>query len=143
MNTSNTIKRKIVSLFPPRIIPAYNNAYRPPSPPRGILTVINARKRKSQRIGNTMHEVPLDEAQAKFKELIGEALQGQAVGIRVDEQLVLLLVPTTQAAPKRIPPNIQEFEREVLPEQADHPKRFFTMSEDFDAPLADFEEYMQ
>ncbi len=81
-----------------------------------------------------MHEVFLDEAQAKFKALIDEALQGQTVSIRVDEQHVLLLVPATQATPKRAAPNIQEFE---------HPTRFFTMSDDFDAPLADFEEYMQ
>ncbi len=90
-----------------------------------------------------MHEVLLDEAQAKLKELISEALHGETVGIRVDEQHVLLLVPATQVAPIRKAPTIQEFEQEVLPGQVEHPTRFFTMSDDFDAPLADFEEYMQ
>jgi antitoxin (DNA-binding transcriptional repressor) of toxin-antitoxin stability system len=75
-----------------------------------------------------MQQVTLDEAKARLGELIDAALQGETVSIAKDEGRAVQLVPV--GPPKRR-------------RQFGSAKGLIVMSEDFDAPLEDFREYME
>ncbi|HLZ23145.1 MAG TPA: DUF2281 domain-containing protein [Ktedonobacterales bacterium] len=77
-----------------------------------------------------MAQVTPDEAKAHLPDLIAAALRGETVVIRQDDEHAVRLVPVTQAParPHR---------------KAGSAKGTVVMSDDFDAPLADFEEYMR
>ena len=75
-----------------------------------------------------MYQVTPDEAKAQLDDLIIAALAGEAVFITQDAEHKVQLVPITQTQRDRV---------------AGTGKGTFTMSDDFDAPLPDFEEYMR
>ena len=75
-----------------------------------------------------MQQVSLDEAKARLQELVDAALRGEAVSIAVDDEQAVQLVPRVR--PKGTP-------------QFGSAKGQIWMSEDFDAPLEDFKEYME
>jgi len=75
-----------------------------------------------------MYQVTPDEAKAQLDDLIIAALAGEAVFITQDAEHKVQLVPITHTHRNRI---------------AGAGKGTFTMSDDFDAPLPDFEEYMR
>jgi len=75
-----------------------------------------------------MQQVTLDEAKARLADLIDAALGGETVSIAKDEQQVVQLVPIP---PRRIPGRFGSGKGKIW------------MSEDFDAPLEDFKEYME
>ena len=74
-----------------------------------------------------MHQVSLDEAKMHLLDLIETAIKGENVFIFKNAQQVVQLVPIEP--PKRNP-------------QFGSAKGLVTMADDFDAPLADFDEYM-
>jgi antitoxin (DNA-binding transcriptional repressor) of toxin-antitoxin stability system len=74
-----------------------------------------------------MYEVKLDEAKSLLLTLINAAIEGEKVLIFTDDQQAVQLVPV--APPERHP-------------QFGSAKGLIVMTEDFDAPLEDFEEYM-
>lgn len=74
-----------------------------------------------------MYQVNLAEAITRLRDLINAAISGEAVFIKNDHQVVQL-VPV--APPQRCP-------------QFGSAKGLITMADDFGAPLADFEEYME
>ena len=74
-----------------------------------------------------MQTVPLDKAKAQLVDLIEAAISGETVVITKDDQQVQL-VPI--AAPLHRP-------------QFGSARGLITMADDFDAPLADFDEYMR
>ncbi|MBN1584052.1 MAG: DUF2281 domain-containing protein [Anaerolineae bacterium] len=74
-----------------------------------------------------MQTVELDEAKNTLLTLINAALEGKKIFIAKDDQQVVQLVPVT-------PP-----ERNA---QFGSAKGLIVMSDDFDAPLKDFEAYM-
>lgn len=78
-----------------------------------------------------MYQVTPDEAKAQLNDLIQAALAGEAVFITQDAEHKVQLVPVTP---------ITQTKRDRV---AGTGKGTFTMSEDFDAPLPDFEEYMR
>jgi antitoxin (DNA-binding transcriptional repressor) of toxin-antitoxin stability system len=82
----------------------------------------------SNRTGKQMQQVTLDEAKARLADLIDAALDGETVSIAKDERHAVQLVPLGTAQSRR---------------QAGRFKGLIHMSEDFDAPLEDFREYME
>ena len=74
-----------------------------------------------------MHQVKLDEAKTRLSDLIEIAIHGEKVFIFKNDRQVVQLVPTEP--PKRHP-------------QFGSAKGLITLADDFDAPLADFNEYM-
>jgi antitoxin (DNA-binding transcriptional repressor) of toxin-antitoxin stability system len=74
-----------------------------------------------------MHQVNLDEAQKRLQKLIEAAMKGEVVFIAQGDQRVVQLVP------------VAESERHP---QFGSAAGLIVMADDFDAPLADFEEYM-
>jgi antitoxin (DNA-binding transcriptional repressor) of toxin-antitoxin stability system len=74
-----------------------------------------------------MHQVKLDEAKTRLLDLIEAAIKGEDVFILKDDQQTVQLVPVE--LPKRRP-------------QFGSAKGLIVMADDFDAPLADFNEYM-
>jgi antitoxin (DNA-binding transcriptional repressor) of toxin-antitoxin stability system len=74
-----------------------------------------------------MYQVGLDEAKARLSDLIETAFKGEKVFIFKDDQQVVQLVPTEP--PKRHP-------------QFGSARGLIVLAEDFDAPLADLNEYM-
>ena len=74
-----------------------------------------------------MHTVPVEEAQARLAELIGEAAEGEEVVIAREDGTAVRLVPVGQQARPRF----------------GSARGQFTMSEDFDAPLDGFAPYGQ
>jgi antitoxin (DNA-binding transcriptional repressor) of toxin-antitoxin stability system len=75
-----------------------------------------------------MYHVTPDEAKTRLDELLKAALQGETVFICQDSNHSVQLVPVTHTSGERV---------------AGSGKGTFTMSDDFDAPLADFAEYMR
>ena len=73
-----------------------------------------------------MHRVSLNEAQKRLAELIDEAAQGESVIIAQDDGPSVKLIPLTQSPPR---PRFGSARGQIK------------MSEDFDAPLEDFEDY--
>jgi len=74
-----------------------------------------------------IQEVNLDEAKARLLDLINAALKGETVIITKDSQQMVQLVPAGQPARRR---------------QFGSAKGLIVMADDFDAPLADFDEYV-
>ena len=72
-----------------------------------------------------IHRVNLDEAKQHLVDLIAAAIRGEDVFIENERQLVQL-IPVTPGERER---------------QFGSAKGMITMSDDFDAPLADFDEY--
>lgn len=75
-----------------------------------------------------MHEVSIEEAKSHLPDLIDAAVNGEEVVIAKDEQHLVKLVPVTRIKP--------------CP-QFGSARGLITMSDDFDEPLEDFEEYMR
>jgi antitoxin (DNA-binding transcriptional repressor) of toxin-antitoxin stability system len=75
-----------------------------------------------------MYQVKLDEAQSKLLALINAAIKGEKVFIFKNDQQAVQLVPVVP--PERHP-------------QFGSAKGLIVMTEDFDAPLKDFEDYMR
>lgn len=73
-----------------------------------------------------MQQVSRDEAQSRLPELLDAALRGEEVYITGEGAVRVRLVPV-DAAPKR--------------RQFGSARGMFTMSDDFDDPLPEFEEY--
>lgn len=76
-----------------------------------------------------MHQVTIHEAKTHLSRLIREALAGEEIIIARGKQPLVKLVVLPEARPQR---RIGGAEGVVL-----------FMADDFDAPLEDFEEYMQ
>jgi antitoxin (DNA-binding transcriptional repressor) of toxin-antitoxin stability system len=76
-----------------------------------------------------MQQVELEEAKAHFVSLIQTALAGEEIVITENERPVLKLTPVASARPRR--------------RRSGSAKGLVKMADDFDAPLADFNEYMQ
>lgn len=74
-----------------------------------------------------MYQVPLEEAKVQFLRLIQEAMQGQEIVITLNNVPMLKLVSIPRSKPRA---------------QFGSAKDLITMSDDFDAPLEDFKEYM-
>jgi len=74
-----------------------------------------------------MYQVKLDEAKVRLPDLIEAAVRGEGVFILKDDHRVVQLVPVELL--KRHP-------------QFGSAQGLVVMAEDFDAPLADFSEYM-
>ena len=75
-----------------------------------------------------MLQVTPDEAKARLAELIEAAMRGERVVIARDNEHAVRLVPVSSPARQR---------------HAGTAKGLITLREDFDAPLPDFDEYMQ
>lgn len=75
-----------------------------------------------------MYQVTPEEAKSHLLELIQAALRGETVLIAQDDEQQVQLVPVTQKKRGR---------------KAGSAKGTMTIAADFDAPLADFVEYMQ
>jgi prevent-host-death family protein len=75
-----------------------------------------------------MHEVNIEEAKTNLPDLIDAAVNGEEVIITKDEQRLVKLVPVPGAKSRP---------------QFGSAKGLITMSEDFEEPLEDFEEYMR
>jgi antitoxin (DNA-binding transcriptional repressor) of toxin-antitoxin stability system len=75
-----------------------------------------------------MHEVNIEEAKTNLPELIDAAVNGEEVVIAKDEKHSVRLVPVPRT--------------ETRP-QFGSARGLITMSEDFDEPLEEFEEYMR
>ena len=75
-----------------------------------------------------MQQVTPEEAGAHLRDLIKAALEGETVIIAQDAEHQVQLVPITRGTHARV---------------AGSGKGTFTMNDDFDAPLPDFEEYTQ
>ena len=74
-----------------------------------------------------MVPIPVEEAQIRFPELIGEATDGEDVVIARADGTAVRLVPVEMEARPRF----------------GSAHGLFTMRDDFDAPLEDFREYEQ
>lgn len=74
-----------------------------------------------------MYQVSLNEAKTRLLDLIEAALKGENVFIFREDRQMVQLVPVEP--PKRQP-------------QFGSAKGLIVMADDFDAPLADFDEYM-
>ncbi len=75
-----------------------------------------------------MQQVSADEAKEHLAEVIEAAVKGEIVLITRDDEQVVRLVPITRTKRRR---------------KAGSAQGLIVMSDDFDAPLEDFEEYMQ
>jgi antitoxin (DNA-binding transcriptional repressor) of toxin-antitoxin stability system len=75
-----------------------------------------------------MHEVNIEEAKTHLHDLIDAAVNGEEVVIAKDDQHIVKLVPVSRV---RHRPRFGSA------------KGLITMSDDFDEPLEDFEEYMK
>lgn len=75
-----------------------------------------------------MYQVTPDETKAHLEDLIKAPLQGETVFIAQDTEHKVQLIPITHTKRNRV---------------AGSGKGTFTMSDDFDAPLPDFAEYMK
>ena len=75
-----------------------------------------------------MHQVDLEEAKTQLHDLIDAAVAGEEVIIAKDPQHLVKLVPVPATKPRP---------------QFGSAKGLITMSDDFDEPLKDFEEYMK
>ncbi len=75
-----------------------------------------------------MQQINLAEASQNLPDLIEAALQGEEIIIIKDNQPLVKLTP------------VSPFKR---PRQPGSAKGLITISEDFDAPLEDFKEYME
>jgi antitoxin (DNA-binding transcriptional repressor) of toxin-antitoxin stability system len=73
-----------------------------------------------------VEQVALKEAQVRLLDLVDAAIKGQAVFITRDNQKIVQLVPIE--LPRQRP-------------RFGSAKGLITMADDFDAPLADFDEY--
>ena len=73
-----------------------------------------------------MHQVNVEEAKNSLPELIDAAVKGEEVVITKDDQQVVKLVPILGTRPHP---------------QFGSARGLITMSDDFDEPLPDFEEY--
>ncbi|MBA2693776.1 MAG: DUF2281 domain-containing protein [Rubrobacter sp.] len=71
-----------------------------------------------------MHKIDIKEAEGRLAELFAEAAHGEEVIITRSDGLSFKLVPVPEARPK-----------------FGSARGFVEMSEDFDAPLEDFDEY--
>ena len=74
-----------------------------------------------------MRQVTLDEAKARFLDLVEDAIGGEVIVITKDDRPVVQLVAATQA---RHHP------------QFGSARGLVDLADDFDEPLADFDEYM-
>ena len=74
-----------------------------------------------------MHQVNVDEATTQLPTLIDAAMRGEVVLITTQDQQTIRLVPIKHAK---------------QPRRAGSAKGMIRMSDDFDAPLEDFQEYM-
>jgi len=75
-----------------------------------------------------MQRVGIDEAAKRLAELVDAAIGGEDVFIVMDDERVVQLVSVKQAGRRRV---------------FGSAKGLITMSDDFDAPLEDFREYME
>ncbi|MCI0489272.1 MAG: DUF2281 domain-containing protein [Blastocatellia bacterium] len=75
-----------------------------------------------------MHQVSLEEAQTQLPDLIDAAVGGEEIVIAKDSQRLVKLVPVPMLKPRP---------------QFGSARGLITMSDDFDEPLEDFEEYMK
>jgi prevent-host-death family protein len=75
-----------------------------------------------------MHQVDIEEAKAHWPDLIETAIRGIEVVITQDNQPVVKLVPLALSKPQP---------------RFGSAAGLITMSEDFDAPLEDFKDYMK
>jgi len=75
-----------------------------------------------------MYQISLEEAKVQFPKLIQDAMQGQEIFITQNDLPMLKLVSIRKSKPRA---------------QFGSAKGLVTMSDDFDAPLEDFKEYMQ
>jgi prevent-host-death family protein len=74
-----------------------------------------------------MHHVNVEEAKDHLPDLIDAAVKGEEIVITKDDEHRVRLVPIQKTKPRP---------------QFGSGKGLITMSDDFDAPLEDFEEYM-
>lgn len=74
-----------------------------------------------------MYQVSLDEAKSRLLDLVEAAIKGEKVLIVKEDRQMVQLVPVEP--PKRQP-------------QFGSARGLVVMADDFDAPLADFDEYM-
>jgi len=75
-----------------------------------------------------MHQVNLEEAKTRLPDLIDAAVGGEEIIITVEDQPVVRLVPIPRARPRP---------------QFGSAQGLITMSDDFDVPLEDFDEYVR
>ena len=75
-----------------------------------------------------MHQVSLEEAKTQLHDLIDAAVSGEEVIIAKDPHHLVKLVPVPTTKPRP---------------QFGSAKGLISMSDDFDEPLKDFEEYMK
>ncbi len=75
-----------------------------------------------------MVQVSVEEARKRLPALIADAMKGEAVFIKEDENQVVLLVPMAQGKRDRQPGTA---------------KGLIHIEDDFDEPLEDFKEYME
>jgi len=75
-----------------------------------------------------MRQVTRDEAQTQLAELLDAALEGEEVYIGGEGMALVRLLPVSEAAPRR---------------RAGTARGLIYMSDDFDDPLPEFEEYMR
>jgi len=75
-----------------------------------------------------MHQVSLEEAQTQLPDLIDAAVGGEEIIIAKDPQHLVKLVPVPTTKPRP---------------QFGSAKGLITMSDGFDEPLEDFEEYIK
>jgi prevent-host-death family protein len=80
------------------------------------------------RDSSDMHQVNIEDAKTHLPDLIDAAVNGEEVVITKDDQHIVKLVPVARAKPRP---------------QFGSAKGLITMSDDFDEPLEDFEEYMK
>ncbi|MFB2937786.1 type II toxin-antitoxin system Phd/YefM family antitoxin [Aerosakkonemataceae cyanobacterium BLCC-F154] len=77
-----------------------------------------------------MQKVSIYEASKDLLKLIEVAIKGEEVVITKDEQPIAKLVPFTPG-------------KKTWPAQAGSAKGMVTISDDFDEPITDFEDYLQ
>lgn len=75
-----------------------------------------------------MHQINIEDAKTNLHDLIDAAVNGEEVVIAKDDQHIVKLVPIARAKPAP---------------QFGSAKGLITMSDDFEEPFADFEEYMK
>jgi antitoxin (DNA-binding transcriptional repressor) of toxin-antitoxin stability system len=77
---------------------------------------------------NNMHQVSLEEAKTQLPDLIDAAVGGEEIIIAKDSHHLVKLVPVPATKPRP---------------QFGSAKGLITMSDNFDEPLEDFEEYLK
>jgi len=75
-----------------------------------------------------MHQVNIEEAQSQLPELINAAISGEEIVITRDNRPIVKLIPISRTMPRP---------------QFGSARGLIEMSDDFDAPLADFAEYLK